>query len=296
MVMKKIYAIVLGLMLTTQVVSARNNAALFGVAAAAIAGAAILANSHKPHRHHYVPRRGHHKKRSKKVVVTDEMKIQKSLKYLDFYHGKIDGKINSYATRTAIKKMNREYGLDNGTSLDKRTWDQLIYLSELFQMDKDLFAEGSSKKTEGKRLQTALKVYGVYNGKVDGIVGSGTRKSISLYKSEEGLGSSTHLSSNERYNLIDSAQKMNSEAIDEAIASLSQKKRRVVRSTKKETIDKDRGTPTRRAVKKKTKDTETLKEKEDIDEDELDDMQKALDSIDNENSHSKKSSETEGFN
>jgi len=57
MIMRKIYGIILALVLTTQVISARNNAALFGVAAAAIAGAALIANSHKAPRHHYVPRR-----------------------------------------------------------------------------------------------------------------------------------------------------------------------------------------------------------------------------------------------
>lgn len=300
--MKKIYGIVLALMLTTQVVSARNNAALFGAAAAAIVGAAILANSHHVPRRRYIPRRRHiprrkhHIKRAKKIVITDEMKIQKSLKYMDFYHGKIDGKINSYTTRTAIKKMNKEYGLGNGTSLEQRTWDQLLYLSELFQMDKDLFAEGNSKTTKGRQLQSALKVFGAYDGKVDGIVGSGTRRSIAIYKKQEGLGLGTHLSSNEKYNLINSAQKMNNEAIDEATASLSQK-RRATKSTKRDNVDadRDRDAPIKKVSKVKTKDREKPKDTKDDDEDELDDMQKALDSIDRENGKSKKGSEVEGL-
>ena len=284
--MKKVYVIVLGLMLTTQVVSARNNAALFGVAAAAIAGAAILANSQSASRHHYAPRhhytprrKKHHAHHKTHVVISDEMKIQISLKNMDFYHGAIDGKINSYATRTAIKKMNKEYGLDNDTSLDQRTWDQLLYLSQLYQMDKDLFADGNSQITKGKRLQTALKVFGAYDGKVDGVVGSGTRRAIAVYKREKRLGASSHLTSNERYNLIDSAQKMNSQAIDEAIESLYKKDKRAKRRTRRDNEESNRDVSTKRTTRSRVSDRE---ESQGTKDDDSDEMQKALDSIDDE--------------
>jgi|GEM_PF-6261357 len=234
MIMKKLRAIILSLMVMSQVVQARNNAALFGVAAAAIAGAALIANSHREprsdyHHHHKRHHTTHHKTHHKKtpIVITDEMKIQKSLSYLEFYKGKIDGKLNSYASRSAIKKMNKKYNISAGTTLDSRTWNELLYLAELFTMDKNLFSERNTKVAKGKQLQTALKVYGAYNSKVDGIVGSGTRKAIATYKNTEGLTPTTSLSPNERYNLINSAQKMNTKTIDEAIKDLSPQRKKV---------------------------------------------------------------------
>jgi len=210
---------------------------------------------------------------------------------MDFYHGKIDGKINSYATRTAIKKMNQEYQIGSGTSLSQKSWDQLLYLSELFQMDKDLYAEGNSKMIKGKRLQTALKVFGTYESEVDGIVGNGTRKAIAIYKRREGLSLNTSLSSNERYNLINSAQKMNSEAIDEAVASLSQRRQASRKSTHKEPVRDDEGLANQKPVQKHIE-----KPKSVDNDDELSEMEKELNSIDNESSKDKKGSELDGFN
>jgi peptidoglycan hydrolase-like protein with peptidoglycan-binding domain len=292
--MRKIYGIILAFIVTTQVVNARNNATLFGVAAAAIAGAALIANSHRVPRHHYVPRRRYHhpKKRVKKIVITDEMKIQQSLKYMDFYHGKIDGKINSYATRRAIKRLNREYQINNGTSLDQKSWNQLLYLSELFQMDKDLYAKGDSQKIRGKRLQTALKVFGAYESGIDGIVGNGTRRAIAIYKQREGLSPNTSLSSNERYNLINSAQKMNSEAIDEAIMSISRRRQVPQKSTHQEPARGDKSIPSQKPAKTATKHIEKPKS---VDDDELSEMERELNSIDEESNKNKKGSELEGF-
>lgn len=231
MIMKKLSAAILSLMVMTQVVQARNNAALFGVAAAAIAGVALMANSHKTPRRHYSHHRRHKKKHHKKapIIITDEMRIQRSLTYLEFYKGSIDGKLNSYASRKAIKKLNQQYGISQGTTLKSRTWDQLIYLSELFEMDKYLFEDATTKTSRGKQLQSALKAYGVYDDKIDGIVGSGTKRSIARYKEQQGLGRSAYLSSNERYNLIDSAQKMNADNINQAIKELSPASARVPR-------------------------------------------------------------------
>ncbi len=225
MITKKLVGVVLSLFLLIEVANARNNAALFGVAAATIAGAAIIANSRsraqEPRYNNAPPRRHYKKKRRRAVVITPEMKIQKSLVALGFYQGKIDGKLNGYATRTAIKNLNTQYRTGDGTSIGQRTWDQLLYLAELYQMDNDLFTEGNQKRVKGKRIQTALKIHGTYHGKIDGITGNGTRKAIALYKGQEGLSLTTSLTSNERYNLITSAQSINTRAIDEAIGDLN---------------------------------------------------------------------------
>lgn len=164
-----------------------------------------------------------HKAKHKKVmpiVMTDEKKIQKALKSLGFYKGSIDGEINSYETRSAIKAMNVAYGLGNNAFLAPQVKDSLIYLGNLFAFDRALIANGSDKKTKGKKIQTALKILGYYNSKIDGLVGSGTRKCIANYKSDNGIGSSGTLDFEEEYRLISLAQEKNSKNMDETIAAI----------------------------------------------------------------------------
>ncbi len=228
MVKKKIAGLILGCLLMVEVAEARRNAALLGVAAAAVVGTAIIVNSRAappPPRYYEEPRRYNNHRRSRSVTITPNMKIQKSLTNLGLYQGKIDGKLSTYTSRTAIKKLNTQYGLGGGASLDDRSRDQLLYLSDLYQIDNYLFAEGKSKRSKNKRIQAALKVHGTYFGKIDGIAGNGTRKAIALYKNQEGLSLSTRLSPDERYDLISTAKQMNTKAIDEAIAALAPRQR-----------------------------------------------------------------------
>jgi len=174
--------------------------------------------------HHH--RKRHHKKKKKQVkkavipVMTDEKKIQKALASLGFYKGKIDGQINSYETRSAIRAMNRAYGLGNNAFLSPQVKDSLIYLGELFRFDRALIASGSDKKIKGKKLQTALKVLGFYQSKIDGLVGSGTRSSIAAYKSANGMSANGTLDYEEEYRLITKAKEMNDKNIDETITSI----------------------------------------------------------------------------
>jgi len=165
-------------------------------------------------------KRTYTKKKRKKYVVTDEMKIQKALKGLGFYHGTIDGEVNSFETRSAIKKMNRNYGISHSASLKPEVKDSLIYLGTLFMFDRYLIARGNDKRTKGKRIQTALKIHGFYHGKIDGAVGRGTRRSIRKYKAAQGLSSGSRLDFEEEYQLISTAKKMNDHEIEETIASL----------------------------------------------------------------------------
>ncbi len=171
-------------------------------------------------------RRGHRKKvrRSKKrrivSVMTVEKKIQKSLTALGFYHGKIDGEVNSYETRSAIKAMNIEYKISETSSLELKTKDALIFLGDLFIFDRNLISNSTTKKAKGKKIQTALKIHGFYHDKIDGMIGSGTRANISEYKVSKNLSSGSRLDFEEEYQLIDSAKKMNDKNIDDTIASL----------------------------------------------------------------------------
>lgn len=180
--------------------------------------------------HHH--RRKHHKKRHKKKhkkvaakkaiapIITNEKKIQIALTGLGFYKGKIDGEINSYETRSAIKSMNAAYGLGNNAFLSPQVKDSLIYLGDLFKFDRTLISKGSDNKTKGIKIQSALKVLGFYNGKVDGLIGSGTKRSIAEYKSANGMAANGSLDFEEEYRLITKAQELNSKNIDETIASI----------------------------------------------------------------------------
>ncbi|NKQ40468.1 MAG: peptidoglycan-binding protein [Sulfurovum sp.] len=160
------------------------------------------------------------KKRYVAPVMTSEKKIQKSLSTLGFYHGKIDGEINSYETRTAIKSMNNAYEIGDTASLSPKARDALIYLGDLFVFDRTLISKDNSKRAKGKKIQTALKIHGFYHTKIDGSVGPGTRKTISEYKTAKGLSHGNRLDFEEEYQLISSAKKMNDKNIDSTVTSL----------------------------------------------------------------------------
>jgi len=171
----------------------------------------------------------HRKVRHKKVrsvvappvaKMTDEKRIQKALTSLGFYKGKIDGEINSFETRSAIKEMNIAYGIGDSASLKPEIKDTLIYLGTLFGFDRALIASGSDKKTKGKKIQTALKIHGYYHDNIDGLIGSGTRSCISNYKNENGMSPSGALDFEEEYKLISSAKEKNDKNMETSIASL----------------------------------------------------------------------------
>lgn len=162
-------------------------------------------------------------KKHKRVAApqnTSEMKIQKALASLGFYRGKIDGEVNSYETRSAIKEMNRAYEISNDASLNSETKDTLIFLGTLFEFDRYLIARGTDKRSKGKKIQTALKIHGFYFSKIDGAVGPGTRNSISQYKTAKGLSAGSALDFEEEYQLVNSAKQINDKNIDDSIASL----------------------------------------------------------------------------
>ena len=83
---------------------------------------------------------------------TDEMKIQKALSSLGFYRGPIDGEVNSFETRSAIKEMNIAYEINNNVSLRPEAKDSLIFLGTLFEFDRNLIASATDKRTKGKKL------------------------------------------------------------------------------------------------------------------------------------------------
>lgn len=179
-------------------------------------------SAHPQHRKrvHHAKRKSkkHHKKTQPRM--TDEMKIQKALSSLGFYHGPIDGEVNSFETRSAIKALNKAYGISNSASLKPEVKDSLIYLGTLFKFDRNLIARGTDKHTKGKKIQTALKIQGFYHAKIDGAVGSGTKRCIAEYKAAQGLSSGDMLDFEEEYQLVSSAKEINDRNIEETLASL----------------------------------------------------------------------------
>jgi len=183
----------------------------------------------EPKHRHYVKK--HHKKyhctSHKKVKrmrkITDEMKIQNALSKLGFYRAPIDGEINSFETRSAIKKMNKEFGISETASLKSETKDTLIFLSNLFEFDRTLIAKGKDSITKGKQIQTALKIHGFYFGEIDGKIGSITKSKIAEYKNANNLSDGEELDFEEEYRLLSSAKKLNDENLEETIASLKVK-------------------------------------------------------------------------
>jgi peptidoglycan hydrolase-like protein with peptidoglycan-binding domain len=231
-------------MLGTTAVQARDNAAAFIGAAAAIAGLAAIANQNKKKEPKYRPvhkkrsykKKSHKKKytkksKTKKIIVTDEMRTQMSLAALGFYGGKIDGNINSYESRSAIKKMNESYGLSSSSALTPESKDQLIYLSHLYEIYKYLQASDKTRTARDKKLQAALKVHDVYTGKIDGVVGNGTRMSIAKYRMKEGMVPETFLTESEKAELIDSAIRKNINNIEMVVASINKKAQPAVEKT-----------------------------------------------------------------
>ena len=176
----------------------------------------VYHHGHSTHRstHHY------RKRHASAPVETDEMKIQKALKSLGFYRGAIDGQINSFETRTAIKEMNRAYEIDDTAYMSPQERDALVYLGTLLDFDKQLAATGDSRRVKNKRIQTALKILGFYHGKLDGSTGPMTRRAIADYRMANGLGSGYKLGYEGEYRLLSTARKANDRNIEDTIATL----------------------------------------------------------------------------
>jgi len=228
---KKGAAILLvGSLLTGNIAYASFGDALVGGVVGGVVGSVITNEVYNKRRAPARTKRYKKRTKAKKRYVapapkmTTEKKIQKSLTALGFYRGKIDGEVNSYETRSAIKAMNNAYEIGDTASLSPNAKDALIFLGDLFIFDRMLISKDSTKRAKGKKIQTSLKIHGFYHTKIDGAVGSGTRKCIADYKMAKGLSAGNRLDFEEEYQLISSAKAMNDKNIDDTIASLKGKK------------------------------------------------------------------------
>ena len=171
-----------------------------------------------PAKHHV--KHKSHKKRYVAHRDTAEMKIQRALTSLGFYRGRIDGEINSFETRSAIKDLNIAYGISNSASLLPEEKNSLVFLGTLFDFDRHLISRSNDRRSKGKKIQTALKIQGFYFSKIDGDVGPGTRRSIGEYKASTGQSYGNSLDFEEEYQLVSSSKAMNDKNIEDTIGSL----------------------------------------------------------------------------
>jgi len=226
--MKKSSALLLAAFLATgggvEVAVAGFGDAVVGGVVGGVVGSVITNGIiHSRSRHRSTTRhrtRKRHRSAPKPVVESDEMKIQRALKSLGYYRGPIDGAINSFETRTAIKEFNRAYEIGDSAYMSPQERDALIYLGTLLKMDRALIAQGTDRRSKTKRIQAALKVLGHYPGKVDGATGPMTRRAISSYRQASGLAPGTSLGYEDEYRLITTAKQANDRNIQETLASL----------------------------------------------------------------------------
>ena len=155
------------------------------------------------------------------AAVSDEMKLQKSLMALGYYHGAIDGEVNNFETRTAIKTMNQAFGNGNTLFLNTQVKEMLIYLADLYKFDKNLTSNDTNEESKNIKLQTALKVLGFYHDEIDGLMGPGSRGSILQYKEANNLNKDDKLDFEEEYQLVSKATDVNHQHIEEAKEGLS---------------------------------------------------------------------------
>ncbi len=192
--------------------------AVVGGVVGGVVGSVITNEIYHGRRHHTTHRT--YRRRQRTPVDTDEMKIQRALKSLGFYRGPIDGQINSYPTRSAIKELNRAYEIGDTAYLSPQERDALIYLGTLLQMDQALGTQGNDRRSRTKRIQAALKVLGFYTGKLDGSSGPMTRRAIADYRRANGLTPGYRLGYEDEYRLITTAKQSNDRNIEETLASL----------------------------------------------------------------------------
>ena len=226
--MKKYSALVLAAALgiggSTELAMAGFGDAVVGGVVGGVVGSVITNGIiHSRSRHHRSSRshrRKRHRSAPRPVVESDEMKIQRALKSLGYYRGPIDGAINSFETRTAIKEFNQAYEIGDSAYMSPQERDALIYLGTLLKMDRALISQGNDRRSRTRRIQAALKVLGYYTGKVDGATGPMTRRAISDYRQAAGLMPGTRLGYEEEYRLISTAKQSNDRNIQETLASL----------------------------------------------------------------------------
>lgn len=109
--------------------------------------------------------------------------IQSLLKKYHYYIGKITGEFDQ-DTLKAVK----EFQTYNHLNIDGKVGEKtMYYLNNSSLVVNAPIKDKTGDKTEVKHIQERLQYYGYYNGKIDGIYGSGTLAGVRAFQEANGL-------------------------------------------------------------------------------------------------------------
>ena len=155
------------------------------------------------HKKHH---RSHHRKH-RYHAISDEKKWQTALKFLGYYQGKINGDLLTTESYKAIKNFQKRQQYFATGLLEDASKKYLTQVYDAIALKNYLDYEGKNRKMNRKKLQAALAAGGVYQGKIDGVMGKKSKESILIYKkSLDQNATSTSLSEEDEIHLIDEAK------------------------------------------------------------------------------------------
>lgn len=120
--------------------------------------------SHKRHYHRHYKHAVH--------TVSKEKQWQYALKFLGYYHGKIDGDLLTQPSYNAIEAFQRDHQ-EFATGLLENRYKP--YLSDIYKeiaLQKEIAYVGKNKERLIRKKQAVLYVLGYYHGKIDGKFGA----------------------------------------------------------------------------------------------------------------------------
>jgi hypothetical protein len=127
----------------------------------------------------------YHKRRYRKHhhrTVSDKEKWQISLKFLGYYHGKIDGDLLTPESYNAIKDFQQRNQYFGAGILEHDSKEYLMRVYEAIRLNNYLNYEGENRQKLDRKIQAALAAKGIYPGKIDGRIGKKTKNAILVYR------------------------------------------------------------------------------------------------------------------
>jgi len=110
--------------------------------------------------------------------------IQRQLKAYHYYTGKITGEFDK-ETLNAVKEFQKYNNLTVDGKVGEKT--QLYLKGEIVTPVSAPVKDDTANRTDVKHVQTRLKYYGYYNGKIDGIFGKQSIAAVRAFQSANGL-------------------------------------------------------------------------------------------------------------
>ncbi len=119
---------------------------------------------------------------------TEVSQIQKKLKNWGYYSGDIDG-IFGTQTKNAVMLFQQKNGLTVDGIAGMQTLRAMGISSTTSSSDKvtSIPIKYGARGNDVKTVQSKLKTWGYYDGAVDGIFGSGTKKAVTSFQKRNGL-------------------------------------------------------------------------------------------------------------